>query len=382
MTHLLVVTTNFAETRGGVEGHLTSLLPLLVDRDIDVTVAYLGEPRPPFVRDGVHIVPLARRLDFRDIIAVPDAAQWRRFAASVGSGALPAGPVTHVATHTRFFPMSFLGVRLGHRLGVPVVHTEHGGGFVATSSRTVEWASRAVDLSMGRAVLRGATRVLGVSSVSCEFVRQLSGVSAERFNNGVDIRRWLPENSTVSESPPDDRDLVFVGRLVPEKGWRSFLDIAQRCRERGWAGEVHVLGDGPDRATATAYADTVGLGPIHAPGHVTPSEVREALQGAVYVNPTMASEGFQLTLVEALAAGAGVVTYDVGGTDELSAVPEVSLRVAPRGDVAALGEGTWQLLTGAPPHPSFEQLRDWDWSAVADRYRDILEQVAEPAGLR
>ena len=43
MTHLLVVTTNFAEARGGVEGHLTSLLPLLVDRDIDVTVAYLGD---------------------------------------------------------------------------------------------------------------------------------------------------------------------------------------------------------------------------------------------------------------------------------------------------------------------------------------------------
>ncbi|WP_295033444.1 hypothetical protein, partial [uncultured Microbacterium sp.] len=96
--HLLVVTTNYAETEGGVEMHLRSLLPLLVARGVAVTVVYLGSDREAWTEpSGVRVVPVPRTYDFRSIMALPSARDWRAF---VRSAAGAQTPITHVATHT------------------------------------------------------------------------------------------------------------------------------------------------------------------------------------------------------------------------------------------------------------------------------------------
>ena len=80
-----------------------------------------------------------------------------------------------------------------------------------------------------------------------------------------------------------------------------------------WPG---VEGGGVCEALTTAVdlhatlADVFGVSPQHRThGH----SLAPLLRGAVLVNPTRASEGFQLTLPEALAAGGRVVTYAVAG---------------------------------------------------------------------
>ena len=373
--HLLVVATNFVETTGGLEGHLQRLLPLLVQRGIEVTVVYLGTERAPYTDDhGIHVYPLRRYLNFRDIIALPRPRDWRAFSRIVRAGDLPAGPVTHVSTQTRFFPTSWLGLKLGVTLGVPVVHTEHGGGYVATSSRLVEAAAKLVDLSMGRQVLRGATVVLAVSRSSCDFVRRLSGVSATPFNNGVDIDHWLPAEVGTPPLEPTSRSLVFVGRVVAEKGWRAFLDVAAACRAANAPCRVALLGDGADLGLARDYARDLGLSDAVIPGRVDSAQVRKQLQGAVLVNPTVASEGFQLTLVEAMAAGAAIVSYDVGGTAEVSEVDGADVTVAPKGDQKALTAAALAALQRPIPHPNPVTLRQWDWAEVADAYARVLRE--------
>lgn len=372
--HLLVVATNYVETTGGVEGHLQRLLPLLVERGVAVTVAYLGSRREPYTdAHGVHVVALARQLDFREIMALPSPRSWQRFARDVRLGRLPGGPVTHVSTQTRFFPTSWLGMRLGHALRVPVVHTEHGGGYVATSSRLVEAAAKAVDHTVGRQVLRGADRVLAVSQASCDFVRRLSGVAASPFNNGVDIARWLPP---AGESGPAERSLVFVGRMVPEKGWRAFLRAAKACRDDGFTGPIALLGDGSELMDARRRASDLGLPDARIPGRVTAEVVRDHLRGGVLVNPTTASEGFQLTLVEAMAAGAAIVSYAVGGTAEVSRVPGADVSVVPLGDEDGLIRATKEALRRPAPSPDRRTLEQWDWAKVADAYVAVLADVA------
>jgi glycosyltransferase involved in cell wall biosynthesis len=271
-------------------------------------------------------------------------------------------------------------MRLGHRLAVPVIHTEHGGGYVATSSRLVESAARVVDLTVGRAVLRGASEVLAVSQASCEFVKRLSGVDATLFHNGVDIESWLPEATRSATASAKGRSLVFVGRLVPEKGWRSFLHIARACREAGFLGPVVLLGDGPDREKAASYAQTLGILDAQLPGHVPSAVVRDHLRGGILVNPTTASEGFQLTLVEAMACGAAIATYAVGGTEEIAAVPGAVVSVVPVGDETLLQTATLDLLSRRPSDPDLGVLWTWDWSRVADAYVAVLERASSSVG--
>lgn len=368
--HLMVITTNYLETTGGVEGHLQALLPLVRERGYVVSIAYLGSNNRVYRDDnGIQVISLKRQFDFRAIMAVPSPRTWNRFAKDVQEHRFGA-PVTHIATHTRFFPMSWLAVRLGKKLNIPVLHTEHGGGFVSTSSALVEAAAKATDYTLGRSVLRGATKVLAVSEESCDFVEKLSGIPATVFNNGVDLERWLSPPSASAE-----RALVYAGRVVQEKGWRTFLKAAAAARRNGWAGAVHLLGDGVELDAARSFARELGLGDAHIPGRVGPEDVRAAMQGNVYVNPSVASEGFQLTLVEALATGASVVSNDVGGAREIAKVPGAQVWVVPKGDEEALIDAVGQALAAKPSSVAADDLKRWDWGVVADTYVEHLNQL-------
>lgn len=370
--HLLVVATNYAENSGGVQAHLAHLCPRLVEREVAVTLVYLGQRARRRVEGEVEVVSLRRRADVRDVVALPDPRDWRGLSALVRRGGLLGGMPTHVATHTRFFPMSWLGLRLGHSLGLPVVHTEHGAGSVVTGGRAVEAAGAVVDRTMGRWVLRHADVVLAVSDRTAGFVSELSGVVSRPFANGVDLDFWL-DGPRVGVPGLAPRDLVFVGRLVPEKGWRTFVDIAARLHHQGLVGHVTLLGQGPLQEVM-AYAEQRSV-PVTVTGQVDPEQVRAALRDAVYVNPSVAAEGFQLTLVEAAAAGASVVTYDVGVARELSDSGAADVAVVPTGDAAALEAAARTALLGPvrPADPAV--LARWDWADLADRYVAVLDDV-------
>lgn len=359
--HLLVVANQFDETVGGLETHLQELLPRLVERGVRVTLIYLGDGQRRTWR-GVAIHPLRRRADFRSIMALPDPRDlWREWRA-IAAAQRGADRVTHVATHTRFFPMSWLGVPWARRLGVPLVHTEHGGGPVATRPRAVAQLSDAVDRTLGRATLRGAQRVLAVSEASARFVRDLAGVDACVLGNGLVLNDWLPPGA-----PPDgERDLVFAGRFIREKGWEDFLHIAAVLRERGWAGEAIIAGAGPDEREITQRI--AGLTGVRLVGRIPGSQLAPLLRGAVLVNPSTAAEGFQLIQLEAVAAGASLVGYAVGIGPELAELGDVDATVVTPGAVDELTEAVWAAVQRPAPTPAEEVLRRWDWETIADAY--------------
>lgn len=362
--HVLFVVTNYPPHRGGVEQHVSSLAHRLVARGAAATVVCLGDEDGVRDDDGVLVHTLRRRLDVGDVLALPEPLAWRRLAGSLADG------VTHVSTHTRFFPMSWLGLRLARRAGVPVVHTEHGSDHVRTPSAVVNAGALTVDRTMGRAVLRGATEVLAVSDRVADFVRRLSGREAEVFGNGVDVAAWRGADP-VEPAPR----LVFVGRLVDEKGWRAFLDVAARL-----AGEVPGLtavlaGDGPRRAEVEAEVRRHDLGGVvQVLGMVDHAELARRLHGGVYVNPTTAAEGFQTTQIEALAAGARVVSYDVAGARMLRDAGAPLAVVTPGDEQTLLTEVRRELLAPSPA-ATMQSLAPWDWEVLTDRYLQVLARA-------
>ncbi|MGZ4634268.1 glycosyltransferase family 4 protein [Oryzihumus sp.] len=370
-THLLVVTTNYAESHGGVEEHLQALLPRLVARGVRVTLGYLGAQQRVVESGELTIESMRRRADVKGVTALPDPRDWRGFS----QRARRAG-VTHVSTHTRFFLMSWLGVQWVRRAGVPVLHTEHGAGHVVTESAAVRHGSLLVDRTMGRQVLRRATEVLAVSEQTAAFVRELSGRASVPFGNGVDLTRWMDSGDTSPpDAAPEPRQLVFVGRVVAEKGWRDFLDVVRAARDAGHTAPAHLVGDGPELAAARMRVRELGLDHVVLHGRCSVEQMRPLLDGAVYVNPSVAAEGFQLTQVEAAAAGAAVVTYDVGVARELERSGAADVTVVPRGDLAALTTATTQAQLRVPRRPDRGGLTPWDWETLADRYVKLLHDA-------
>jgi glycosyltransferase involved in cell wall biosynthesis len=89
-----------------------------------------------------------------------------------------------------------------------------------------------------------------------EMARQLEADGMSRhvslWSRGVDGARFSPskrdETWRVAQGvKPDEVVVLFVGRLVLEKGLKVFADTVDAVRAKGFACRVLVVGDGPER---------------------------------------------------------------------------------------------------------------------------------------
>ncbi len=356
MTHVAFVVSNYPPHAGGVESHVRAVAWQLRRRGHRITV-FNCESRGVRHVDGIPVVGIGRRFERKDVWSVPG-----RGAARVLSAVFLEQGVTHVSTHTRFFPATWLGVSVANDLGLVSILTEHGGGPVRTGSRVTDTLARAIDATWGRRTIRRADRVLAVSYAAAALVSQLADRDPIVCGNGADVDFWSPVGA------PETRPVItYAGRLVPEKGWHSFLDIVGRLPAHVTA---VIAGDGPDRAAARAAIDRRGLtGRVSMIGQVDQVRLRDVYRGSVYVNPSSAAEGFQTTLLEAALAGATVATYDVGGAREVLESGAVGELVRP-GDVDSLASAVGRCLSVS--WREAPGLTRYDWSQIASPYEDAL----------
>ncbi len=274
-----------------------------------------------------------------------------------------------MSTHTRFFPMSFVGTRAAKRAGIPVVHTEHGSGFVASGSPLIFTASRIVDHTVGRYVLGSANQVLGVSDEAVEFASKLGARKTMTFLNAI------PAVDPPLEGTRRPQHLVFVGRMVPGKGWDTFLQAIARLRSEGWEVDGEMLGDGESLPHARLKARELGLDDVVSiRGQVDAPRVREALRGATLVNPTVLSEGFQTTLLEAIAEKGRVVTFPVPGAELLRSQGGPVL-VTRESTVNALVDSIRECLFSPPEAAPSGLIDQWTWPRRAREYLEVLEST-------
>lgn len=362
------VVNNFPPRVGGLETHVYGLARHLEAAGHDVRVLALTDEIDRRFDDDLEVVRFREFLRIGDVLGFPVPGTTRRIVTD-----LAQWKPDIISVHTRFFPMSWVGLRVARRLGVPLIHTEHGSGHVASESLAIRWGSRAVDFTFGRAVLRGATQVLGVSEKTTAFVEKLSGRKAKVFYNAIEpvdeVRQELPGSEGLK--------VVFVGRLVSGKGSDVFVDVVAELRRRGVEASAVVLGDGPERARLeAAIADSQLQDRVVVRGRVTANEVHQELRGAILVNPSTLAEGFQITLLEALAAGGRAVTYDVPGGNVLSGQghPVVVVREQ---NASALAAAVMRM--SAEPDGSRPSLTQWYWPERAIEYARICEQLLSEA---
>ncbi|HSV72119.1 MAG TPA: glycosyltransferase family 4 protein [Methylibium sp.] len=147
---------------------------------------------------------------------------------------------------------------------------------------------------------------------------------------------WLP-------GVPRERELVFVGRLVSDKGVDRLLDALALLAERGLRPRLSLIGDGPEAAALRRQAAELGLdGQVEFRGRVVGRELVAALHAhQVLVVPSVWEEPFGLVALEALACGCVPLVTRSGGLPE--AVGACGLVVG-RDDPAALAHGIATLL--------------------------------------
>ncbi|WP_156885341.1 glycosyltransferase family 4 protein [Acidihalobacter ferrooxydans] len=130
-----------------------------------------------------------------------------------------------------------------------------------------------------------------------------------RIPNGVDLPAW------EAREPPGP-ELLFVGRLAPQKGLDLLLPVLARLRASGRDFLCTLIGDGPLRGKLESQARDLGLGDcVTFMGAQPQTVVRAQLAKArAFVLPSR-YEGLSNAALEALAHGVPCVLSRCGGVD-------------------------------------------------------------------
>ncbi len=139
---------------------------------------------------------------------------------------------------------------------------------------------------------------------------------------GVDPLLLTPQSrmttSGINMPSPRTLELISVGRLVPAKGHRIFLEAVRILRDRGVSLRVSVIGGGPDLPGLQAYLklhrleDCVSL--VGALSH--PHTLAQLRRADIFALASFA-EGIPVALMEAMSLGLPCVSTYIAGIPEL-----------------------------------------------------------------
>lgn len=144
----------------------------------------------------------------------------------------------------------------------------------------------------------------------------------------------LPVGQFTRSSPPAPRGdrptILYIGRLVPEKGQAVLLEAAALLAGRGHLVDLTLAGEGDLRPALERRAEQLGIAAqVSFLGAVGQDRLRELYETAsIFCLPSFA-EGVPVVLMEAMAMGLPVVSTRITGIPELIEDGVGGLLVAP-----------------------------------------------------
>jgi D-inositol-3-phosphate glycosyltransferase len=233
--------------------------------------------------------------------------------------------------HSHYWLSGQVGALASDRWNVPLVHTMHTMAKVKNLALAIgdtpEPATRVIGEEL---VVETADLLIANTKTEAEQLIDLYDASPGKVrivHPGVDLEMFRPGDRRAARArlgiPPDDRVIMFAGRLQPLKGPDITLQATAELLDRSpdLRGRLRVLllggasGSGLDAPTAMSDL-AVDLG-LHGVVSFVPPVDRGALaayfQAADVVTMPSYNESFGLVALEAQACGTPVVAARVGG---------------------------------------------------------------------
>jgi glycosyltransferase involved in cell wall biosynthesis len=165
--------------------------------------------------------------------------------------------------------------------------------------------------------------------------------------NGIDLDRYRPAPTDGDGAgKPEDKLVITVGRLVPQKDLELFIEAAKLLDQEYKGARFLVVGDGPCRSDLMRCAEASGLdGKLTFAGER--DDVPDLVAQAEVFWLTSRWEGLPNVLLEAMACGKPVVARDVGACRELIQHSETGFLV-PERDAQTFAHYTMKLLSNPP----------------------------------
>jgi glycosyltransferase involved in cell wall biosynthesis len=148
---------------------------------------------------------------------------------------------------------------------------------------------------------------------------------------------------TPFRNTPKTAEIVFLGRLVSDKGCDTVIEALSLLKIQGITPTFTVIGDGPEATSLKTMAQNLDLSAqVTFVGNLGEARALEVSRHKVMVIPSRWAEPFGVVALEGIATGCAIVASSQGGLPE--AVGRCGL-FFPNGDAAALAKTLRQVLT-------------------------------------
>jgi len=364
---------------GGLGRHVDHLATALAGAGHEVVVL---SRQPPGTDPATHPTTDSRRGGVRVIAAAQDPHEFdfgtdmmawtlamghamvRAGLRLAGEGWLPD------VVHAHDWLVAHPGIALAEFFDVPLVSTIHA----TEAGRHSGWVSGRISRQVHAAeswLVRDSDAVIACSASMAAEITALFGPELAEITvirNGIDSSRWPFALRTARTGPPE---LLYFGRLEYEKGVHDAIAAMPRIRRAHPGATLTVAGDGTqqDWLVEVARKNKV-LRAVRFTGRVEHDQLLGLLHRCDLAVLPSHYEPFGIVALEAAAAGAPLVTTDVGGLGEAVIDGQTGLSCPPR-DVPALASA----VSAALADPAGAQRRalaardrltaDFDWHTVA-----------------
>ncbi|MGI8983684.1 MAG: glycosyltransferase family 4 protein [Acidimicrobiales bacterium] len=327
----------------------------------------------------------------RPVFADPSAPFLKRLTCYRREALAAANGAALVDAHFPLYAVAALSARGLRRLPL-VVHFHGPWADEAAAQGESAWRTgtkRAVE----RAYYRRVAHAVVLSQTFADLLEERYGVPASRITvipPGIDVDHFCPGSQRDARRQVRLPEGAFVAVAVRRLVRRMGLDLLLEAWAKIAADVPHavlvLVGDGPERPALQQRAADLGLADAVAFTGRVPFEALVTYYRAadVSVVPSIALEGFGLTVLESLACGVPALVTDVCGSATVASNLSPDC-VVPPGDVDALAarlvEASRAPLADATACRRLAET--FSWAKVADRHRRLYESLlARPRPLR
>ncbi|KEO83010.1 1,4-alpha-glucan branching protein domain-containing protein [Tumebacillus flagellatus] len=373
-------------TVGGLSRHVYDLTRYLVKNGWDVHVVTTEAEGAPYeeVVEGVHV--------HRAHVLKPDGAEFVHWAFQLNlmmidtvQGLLDAG-LTFDLIHAHDWLVSYAAESLKKQTGTPLVSTihatEHGRnhGIHTDLQRYIHELEWKLTYESKRVILCST-----YMKREAEQVFELPSDKLDVIPNGVDPELLQPvgtaEGGKCVFAREGERLVMFVGRLVREKGVHTLLNAVPMILDEFPNARFVIAGKGPAMESLQEQARAMGIADrVRFTGFISDEERNTLFQEAdAAVFPSL-YEPFGIVALEAMAANTPVVVSDVGGLGDVVQHGHNGLKMY-ADDAYSLSLQVRDLLRDPAygerlARTALEEIDRYNWHAIAEQtiavYRRVL----------
>jgi len=237
--------------------------------------------------------------------------------------AIKSADIVHAHGHP--YLTSLIAGKLAKHYNKPFVLTQHNT-FIEYDNifETVEQLN---DLSVGKATLKAADKIVAVSNATRQYVLSLGAdpKKVKVLHNGVDLVHFRPilgKREEMRKKLGISQNAIVVltvRRIVYKNGIDTLIDAAKLAVRKNPDIVFLIVGIGPNMANAQERINQLGLTKnVVFAGFVSSEELPFYYNSAdFFVVPSKSGEGLPLVAEEAMACGLPVVATNVGGIGEI-----------------------------------------------------------------